>query len=314
MKKLRILTWHVHGNYLYYLTQVPHLFVLPVDRQRSAGFQGRSGLLPWGDNVIEVPVEQLSTQPVDCVLFQSREDWFERQFRALSASQRRLPRIYLEHNAPEQLAAASAHPLNDAQVLLVHVTAFNQLMWACDGLTSRVIEHGVLPIHPRPYSGELARGIVVANDMRRRARTLGLDVFERCRTRVPLDLVGIDARACGGIGEIANIELAAFMAQRRFYFHPVRWTSLGLSLIEAMMIGLPVVALATTEVSTVIRNSENGFIDTRIDALIDAMQCLLRDSSLAREIGEQGRLYALSRFGIDRFVDDWRQAFRDVTS
>ena len=24
--RLRILTWHVHGNYLYYLTQVPHEF------------------------------------------------------------------------------------------------------------------------------------------------------------------------------------------------------------------------------------------------------------------------------------------------
>ena len=38
------------------------------------------------------------------------------------------------------------------------------------------------------------------------------------------------------------------MARRRLYLHPVRWTSLGLSLLEAMHLGMPVVALATTEV------------------------------------------------------------------
>ena len=37
------------------------------------------------------------------------------------------------------------------------------------------------------------------------------------------------------------------MARRRVYVHPLRWTSLGLSLLEAMHLGMPVVALATTE-------------------------------------------------------------------
>ena len=39
----------------------------------------------------------------------------------------------------------------------------------------------------------------------------------------------------------------AELARRRAYLHLCRWTSLGLSLIEAMAIGMPVVALATTE-------------------------------------------------------------------
>ncbi|RPJ39612.1 MAG: glycosyltransferase family 1 protein, partial [Chloroflexi bacterium] len=29
-RRKRVLTWHVHGNYLYYLTQAPHDFFLPV--------------------------------------------------------------------------------------------------------------------------------------------------------------------------------------------------------------------------------------------------------------------------------------------
>ena len=34
-RRLRILTWHVHGNYLYYLTQVPHDFYLVNDASRA---------------------------------------------------------------------------------------------------------------------------------------------------------------------------------------------------------------------------------------------------------------------------------------
>ena len=38
----------------------------------------------------------------------------------------------------------------------------------------------------------------------------------------------------------------AMLAANRAYFHPYRWTSLGLSLIEAMTIGMPVLALPVT--------------------------------------------------------------------
>src|ERR1700712_4036922 len=59
-RRLRILTWHVHGNYLYYLTQVPHDFYLVADAERSTHRTGRSGSLPWGYNVHEVRTEELA--------------------------------------------------------------------------------------------------------------------------------------------------------------------------------------------------------------------------------------------------------------
>jgi glycosyltransferase involved in cell wall biosynthesis len=70
-------------------------------------------------------------------------------------------------------------------------------------------------------------------------------------------------------------------------------------------VGTPVVALATTELVTVIRDGDNGFIDTRVDRLVDAMHALLREPALARRLGEAGRRTAMGRFGIERFVADW---------
>src|SRR6185312_12709626 len=99
----------------------------------------------------------------------------------------------------------------------------------------------------------------------------------------------------------------------RFFFHPIRYTSLGLALLEAMMIGLPIVGLATTELVTVIENGVHGYLDTDVRRLIEPMRALLADPSLARRLGENARRRALERFGIQRFARDWEETFASAT-
>ncbi|HJV24412.1 MAG TPA: glycosyltransferase [Aromatoleum sp.] len=312
-RPLRILTWHVHGNYLYYLTQVPHTFLVPVDAARSPGYAGRAGTLPWADTVVEVPVEQLATTSFDCILFQSASAYLEDQFRLLTEAQRRLPRIYLEHDPPQRHPTDTVHPVDDPTTLLVHVTGFNALMWDNGRTPTRVIDHGVLVPAGLHYIGELARGVAVVNHLARRGRRLGADVVETVRAQVPFDLFGMDSERSGGLGELPNLELPARLAHYRFYFHPIRWTSLGLAALEAMTIGLPLVGLATTELVTVIRNGENGYIDTDPARLVEVMRHLLEDRGEAARLGAAARRVALERFGIDRFVADWLAVFDEVT-
>src|SRR5205085_10751118 len=97
------------------------------------------------------------------------------------------------------------------------------------------------------------------------------------RRLAPLELVGMDAESLGGFGEICPTQLPAFVSQYRFFFNPIRYTSLGLAVIEAMLVGLPIVGLATTEMVTVIRNGESGFIETNPSRLIEPMKMLLGD-------------------------------------
>lgn len=314
-RRLRILTWHVHGNYLYNLAQVPHDFYLVTDPERSPGRVGRVGALPWGDNVHEAPVERIEDMAFDLVLYQHRVGWESDRPRWLSPAQQRLPRIYLEHDPPQQHPTHERHWVQDPGALLVHCTHFNALMWDAGETPTRVIEHGVKPVASARYHGSEARGLVVVNHLARRGRRLGCDLYLSQRETVPLMLAGMGSETLpGGIGEVSQLELPQLMAAQRFFFHPVRYTSLGLALIEAMLVGQPVVGLATTELATVIRSGENGFIDNRPAALADAMQQLLRDPALARSWGERGRQLARERFGIDRFVADWMQAIHEVTT
>ncbi len=313
MQTLRILTWHIHGNYLYYLTQSQHEFYLPVTPARNDGYGGRAGSFPWGDNVHEVPAEEVKNLDFDVILFQSQKNYAEDQYQILSEKQRQLPRIYLEHDPPRQNPTDTRHIVDDPNVLLVHCTHFNKLMWDSNRTPTRVIEHGVVVPEGVRYTGELDRGIVVVNNLVKRGRRLGLDVFEQVRSEVPLDHVGINAEELGGIPSLAYDELHAFEARYRFFFNPIRYTSLGLAVCEAMMIGMPVIGLATTEMVTAIENDISGFVSTDVDRLIDIMYALLAEPEEARRLGEGARRAAQERFGIERFARDWDRAFAEVT-
>lgn len=312
MRPLRILTWHVHGNYLYYLSQVPHEIYLPV-RPGVEGYGGRLPGFPWPDRVRDVPAGDVRNLDLDVVLYQSRRNWLVDQEEILSAEQRRLPRIYLEHDPPREHPTDTRHPVDDPDVLLVHVTAFNDLMWDSGRTPTCVIEHGVL-VDPRArYHGDVVRGITVVNGLATRGRRLGLDVFLRARTEVPLDLAGMGAEAAGGIGEIPHHRLAQFESHYRFFFNPIRYTSLGLSVCEAMTVGLPIVGLATTEMATVVENGVSGWVDTDVRRLVERMRDLLAHAGEARRLGDGARRTALERFNMDRFIGDWQAALMLVS-
>ncbi|POR45802.1 glycosyl transferase family 1 [Paraburkholderia eburnea] len=317
-RPLRVLTWHVHGNYLYYLTQAPHEFHIVTKPGHPPGYAGRVGALPWGANVHEVAAQEVVSREFDLIVYQHRSHWEHDRLDLLSEAQRRLPRVYIEHDPPQEAPFAQRHWVDDPGTLLVHVTPFNALMWDSGKTPARVIEHGVLVPGDARYRGDRvgnrARGIVVVNHLRERGRRLGADVFEAARRDVPLDLVGMDAQSLGGIGEIPNPDLPAFIAPYRFFFNPIRWTSLGLAIVEAMTVGLPIVGLATTELASVVRNGENGFVDTRLDKLVESMRALIHDPALARQLGDAARRTALERFAIDRFAHDWDVALREVAA
>src|SRR4051794_20562966 len=116
MRPLRILTWHVHGNYLYYLSHAHQQFYLPVKSGRHEGYGGRGESFPWSENVHEVPADEVKSLQFDCILFQSRKNYLHDQFEILTRAQQQLPRIYLEHDPPRENPTDTRHPVDDPEV------------------------------------------------------------------------------------------------------------------------------------------------------------------------------------------------------
>jgi glycosyltransferase involved in cell wall biosynthesis len=222
-----------------------------------------------------------------------------------------VPAVWLEHNAPQGRIAQMRHPAADRDDLtVVHVTHFNALFWDTGRAPTRVIEHGIVDPGPQ-YTGELPRAVVVVNEPGRRGRVTGTDLLPALGRDVPIDVFGIGAGALGGIESLPQARLHAAMARRRVYLHPVRWTSLGLSLIEAMQLAMPVVALATTEVPEAVP-PEAGVISARVEVLGQALRALAEDPEQARAMGKAGRAFALARYGLGRFLADWDALLAEV--
>ena len=309
-RPLRIFTWHIHGTYLYYLSQGDYELYIPVDYERKEGYHGRGSTFPFGTNVREVPAEDVKSLDIDIILFQTASNYERDQYEVLSAHQRMLPKIFLQHDPPWGHPTDTVHIASNSGVILVHVTHFNRLMWDNGGLDARVIEHGVMD-QGHTYTGELERGLVIINNLPTRGRMLGFDIFLKLRKRIPLDLVGMGAEQYG-LSEVLHPQLPAFAGKYRFFFNPIRYTSMGLAVCEAMSYGMPIVGLATTEMVRHIRNGYNGFLDLELDNLIAGMDFLLENKDVARTMGDHARRYALKIFNMERFINEWETLFLQV--
>jgi len=252
---VKVLLWHVHGSWTTAFVQGRHEYLLPGLPGRTPDGLGRARTWDWPANAVEMTPRQLRRTDIDAVVVQNphqlrlTKEWTGR----FPGSD--LPAVYLEHNAPEPFPAESRHPMADrSDIPVVHVTHFNDLFWDCGKARTTVIEHAVVdPGHL--YTGDVPHSAVVVNEPIRRRRYVGTDLLGAFTEVAPLDLFGMKvtgtARKFGYSGiteheDLPQAQLHAALARRRVYVHPVRWTSLCLSLIEAMYLGMPVVAVAAT--------------------------------------------------------------------
>ncbi|MFC8269473.1 glycosyltransferase [Streptomyces cinereoruber] len=320
---MNILLWHVHGSWTTAFVQGPHTYLVPVTPDRGPDGLGRARTFVWPDSVREVTPAELAETPVDLVVLQRpheaelAERWLRRR------PGRDVPAVYLEHNAPDGDVPDTRHPCADRDDLtLVHVTHFNRLYWDNGTTRTEVIEHGIVdPGHL--YTGSLARAAVVVNEPVRRGRYTGTDLLPELAEAAPLDVFGMRTEGLAGhLGlppgrcrshELPQRDLHAALAERRVYLHPVRWTSLGLSLLEAMHLGMPVVALAATEAVEAVRPG-TGVLSTRPEVLARAVRHYLDEPEAAAEDGARARQAALERYSLKRFLDDWERLMTEVRS
>lgn len=304
-----VLVWHVHGAWTESFVAGPHRYLVPrnvTGNGEARGLCGRN----W-PAAQEVSSDQLRHEDVDLVILQRPEDidmatrWLGRR----PGSD--VPAIYVEHNAPRPSPVDSVHPMAErSDIPIVHVTDFNRMMWDNGAAPTRVITHGVADPGPL-YSGEIATAATMINEPIRRWRTVGADMLAGLAAHVPVDVWGMDTEALGsadgrvrGRGDVAAPQLWEQVGRRRVYLHTARWTSLGLSLIEAMFLGMPVVAVASTMAPLVVP-AEAGVVSADLDRLASALRRFAADAPAAVAAGKSARDFAMAHFSLDGFLANW---------
>ncbi|WP_229741663.1 glycosyltransferase [Pseudoclavibacter endophyticus] len=290
-----------------------HEYLLPMDDERGPDGRGRAQTWDWPASARELTAGELAGERPDLVILQRpHEAQLLETWTGLRAGID-VPAVYLEHNAPTGTASASRHPYADQTAIpVVHVTHFNRMMWDTGTAPTDVIEHGICdPGHL--YTGERPSLAVVVNEPVRRTRVAGTDVMLKLSRELPVDVYGM------GMDQLADAapwldgrlhenfrqsELHRAMAAHRAYFHPYRWTSLGLALLEAMTLGMPVLALSTTEAPRAVPASA-GLLSNDPAELQHRGRQWLDDPGLAADAGAAARAHALDRYGLERFLADW---------
>lgn len=304
---MNILLWHVHGSWTTSFVHGKHRYLVPVNDARDAWGRGRARTFDWPPSVEEVGPDRFAE--ADVAIVQRPEE--------LDLLPGGVPKIYVEHNTPKGDVPHSRHPMADRDDLVIaHVTHFNELFWDTGGTRTTVIEHGIVEPAAR-WTGELDRLAVVTNEPLRRGRVTGTDLFPRFAAVAPLDVFGMGVAGLAGdritaYDDLPQARMHAAVAQRRAYLHLCRWTSLGLSLIEAMQMGMPVIALATTEAVAAVPPGA-GVLATRVDTLVEAAQWLIDEPEQGCLLGTRAREVSLARYGLDRFLADWDRLLEEET-
>jgi glycosyltransferase involved in cell wall biosynthesis len=287
-----------------------HRYVIPVNPAKDADGRGLMGR-NW-PRAQEVWVDELSNEDIDLVILQRPEE-FDLVDRWLG---RRpgvdIPTVYVEHNTPRPYAVDSVDPLAGRRdITLIHVTDFNRLMWDNGLAPTRVITHGVADPGPL-YTGDIAAAATMINEPLRRWRTVGADLLVELAEHTPIDVWGIHTAALNsaapgrvrGKGDVPARRLMRQLARRRVYLHTARWTSLGMSLIEAMYLGMPVVAVASTMAPLVVP-AEAGVVSPDVRTLAHALEGFVTDLASATVAGKSARDFAMAHFALGRFLAQW---------
>ncbi|MDR5700588.1 glycosyltransferase [Agromyces aerolatus] len=318
---MRILIWHVHGGWMDAFVQGGHTYLLPTDPRRGPWGLGRGGR-PWPPGAVEVDLGELHDEQIDVVVLQRSDELARVEQLTGRRPGRDVPAVFLEHNTPKREPVTERHPLADRDdVPIVHVTHFNDVVWDSGRAPTIVIEHGV-PDPGRRYTGRIDRLAFVSNEPVRRRRIVGADLLPRFAAGSGIDVfgmgvgelpaaLGIDPVRVRPMGDLPPAELHASMADRRAYLHLSRWTSLGLALIEAMMLGMPVVVLDATEAARAVPPGA-GFVSTSVDSLVAAARMLVDDPVEATRLGAAAREAALDRYDLGRFLRDWDVLLAEV--
>lgn len=178
---------------------------------------------------------------------------------------------------------------------------------------------------PNEFKGYLGSGnevITFAQNMKHRAEFCNYETWEKIAE-------GFNARVYGPNNENSGERNGGFLTYeemrqkyrdaRVYIYTGTQPASYTLNFIEALMTGIPVVAIGPTyanslniagntyEIPQIINNGVNGFWSDNVDELRKYIQALLNDIKLARRIGEMGRYTAIQLFGKEVIKSYWKK-------
>lgn len=190
-----------------------------------------------------------------------------------------------------------------------------------------IIRFGKDPEEWKDWNGKEKRVINFTQSLKGRRQHCHYDAIMQVINGFPALIYGSGNEDLGGLngGELPYDLMKGTLRDNRVFIYGGTWPAqYTLAFMEALMTGIPVVALGTKlveevvppsdrihyyEIPNFIRNGENGFISDDIGELRGYIHQLIEDEKLAQRISEEGRKTAIELFDNNKIKEEWREFF-----
>ncbi|MCX7965576.1 MAG: glycosyltransferase [Syntrophorhabdaceae bacterium] len=190
-----------------------------------------------------------------------------------------------------------------------HIVAVSSLKGNSWGFTQDIVPFSADVKEYPPWSGDIACGLRVANQITSKREALMWDFHEKAFSGIPVRLVGYNPDMSGVYPASSWDELKLFLSRHRFFIHtahPELEDGYNMATLEAMAAGLPV--LGNCHPTTPIEHGISGFLSDNPDELKKYAILLLNDRDLAKKMGEKARETVAKNFSLEIFVERFRKS------
>jgi glycosyltransferase involved in cell wall biosynthesis len=303
----RLLVFDCHEAWVYQLRvlQQPIDILVGLKGRHTDGWDTAMRPVPPNARLVRLEEVLAAESPYDCIVAHNLSDLLD--VKALPG-----PRLFVIHMVldglireqgssitPEELRRTVVHYL---RLIGAHTIAVSRLKGKSWGLGEDVVPFFADPADYLPYSGELACGLRIANDIRAKAHTLRWDFHEQAFAGLPVTLVGRNESMPGVRPARDWGELKEILSRHRFFIHtadPSLEDGCNMATLEAMAAGLPV--LGNRHPGSPVIHGVNGFLSDDPQELSGFAQQLLKDRELAARMGREARQTVAAKYSPEKF-------------
>ena len=175
------------------------------------------------------------------------------------------------------------------------------------------------PEEYKDWNGDIKKVLNVTQSMKARGTFCGYEILNQATDGLDRIVYGPgneDIPYSGGI--LPYDDLRKAYRDHRVYFYTGTYpASYTLNFIEALMTGIPIVAIGrdlanlgifqmdSYEVDQIIKSGVNGYIGNSIEELRACSELLLNNPEAGMKIGEEGRKTAIELFGKEKIMKEW---------
>jgi hypothetical protein len=210
--------------------------------------------------------------------------------------------------SPNQLRLLCQHYLDLVGGHAVAISALKAKAW---GFIDNIVENCVDVQEYLPWSGDVASGLRIANQITNRKEILLWDFYETAFKDVPVRLVGFNSDMPGVVPSKDWNDLKSILSSHRFFIHtahPELEDGYNNATLEAMSAGLPI--LGNRNPSSPVEHGVSGFLSDDPIELNRYAKLLFQDRGLAAKMGEAARRKVADRFPVEGFVSGFKRSIQ----